>query len=152
MFTAHFYMFEKIKFYIVTNSHFFFFASLVVLTFVLASITNAQEVPIESVGTESSVVEKKPVDSKALVFKTNQESAYAETGKYIQIRRGGGFDGGVGRQALLLASVVDDEYEIHVYEAPCGMGWKLIKYTGRFDTSPLGIFEIKETTVYGCEA
>lgn len=50
---------------------------------------------------------------------------YADTGEYVQVRRGGAIAGGFRPDALVLSSLVSTTTEVFVYEATCGRGWQL---------------------------
>lgn len=77
---------------------------------------------------ETDVVER---DVIRLAIKEQQDTLYAKTGEYGQIRRDASFDGGLGTELLIMSDVIalaDEDYEVHVYEATCGKGYTVLNY------------------------
>lgn len=99
------------------------------------------------------------IDStKILAIEEQQTELYAKTGVYTQVKRNGDFEGGLGEEQLVLSALADDSYEIHVYSAPCGEGYKILEYTDNFIWT-VGTtsgkmeqywYEEINTSVYGC--
>lgn len=79
---------------------------------------------------ESTIVVR---DVKRLAVKEQQDALYAKVGEYSQVRRDGTFDGGLGIEQNILSTLMDGGYEVHVYEAPCGKGWRIIEYVAMME-------------------
>jgi hypothetical protein len=64
-------------------------------------------------------------DIKRLAVKEQQDSLYAKTGIYTQIRKDNTYDGGLGIEQNIIADLLVENQWVDVYTAPCGSGWVL---------------------------
>jgi hypothetical protein len=96
-----------------------FIAILVVLAWT-GRFAFAQEVITESVRSRDSV---------RLAVSEQQDSFFRETGHFAQVARSGELRSERTADSLVLSSLIDDAYEVYVYEAPCGQGYSVISYS-----------------------
>lgn len=78
---------------------------------------------------EQEVMER---DVIRLAIKEQQETLYAKTGEYAQIRRDASFEGGLGTELLIMSDTIalaDEDYRVDVYTAPCGNGFTIYNFT-----------------------
>jgi len=94
------------------------------------------EQPVDTVGTdtpidipplEGGIVVDVARDVDRLAIKAFQMIAMEDTGEYIQVGLNKEFvDGDIATFQSIAVDDVKTNYEIHVYDAPCGRGWQLI--------------------------
>lgn len=118
--------------------------SIVIISLLQFSLASGQEISLEATR-----------DLKRLAVKEQQDALFADTGLYLQVLRGGDFVGGLGAPSLVLAALVDSEYSIDVYEAPCGRGWVLNFYEPmnlyNATTGKSSYFEFHRSVGHGCD-
>ena len=97
---------------------------------------------------------------KRLAVKNQQDALFATVGRYAQIRRDGTYEAGAGAEAVILGSLMDGEWQIDVYDAPCGHGYVLrqffegsrLEYDPLVQANQLIRYETSRAIGFGCAA